>query len=459
MTTAPRVSVCIPTRNQARHLSAAISSALAQEVDGLEVIVADDASVDETAAVVASFDHPGVRYLRHAARVGVAANRNACLAVARGDYVAWLDSDDEQLPGALQRQVEVLDAHPEVALVHGGYEVVDVDGRQLRAWPAPFDCDTIESSADAFGHLIAANEMATSTVVVRRTAHEQAGPFATDIGASSTDWEMWLRIALRGQVAYTAERAARYRQHPDSISRATSASGERLRCNQRVTERVLLNEQARISDPIKAAATARAAFAAQALLHAGDTYTRGRRAEALYAVALAGQVEPSTPVCALLAATERGDDLACLRLTQTALGRLAQKLAGTRFGAKLAQTAATDGDWSAKLARAGGAAARVTPPDAVIAAIAKWDPTLLVCSGRTGCNYPDRRLLPDGYPRDGEAAVAHLEALRGARGLTHLVVPAVSAWWLEYYTELAQYLGAPTWRDESCAIFAIGAGT
>jgi hypothetical protein len=77
------------------------------------------------------------------------------------------------------------------------------------------------------------------------------------------------------------------------------------------------------------------------------------------------------------------------------------------------------------------------------------------CSGRAGCNYPDRALLPDGYPRDGTAAVAHLEALRVACGVTHVVVPAVSDWWLEHYPELAARLGRPLWQDADCRIFAV----
>src|SRR5919198_4240862 len=185
MSAAPRVTVCIPTRDQAEHLGAAIASALAQDVDGLAVLVSDDASRDATPAVAASFADPRVRVVRQPAPMGVAANRNTCLEHARGDYVAWLDSDDEYLPGALRRQVDVLDRHPGVVLVHGRCEIVDADGRALPAWPAPFERDTIERSDEAFRHLIAANELTTSTVVVRRSAHLAAGPFDPSIGASS----------------------------------------------------------------------------------------------------------------------------------------------------------------------------------------------------------------------------------------------------------------------------------
>jgi 1,2-phenylacetyl-CoA epoxidase PaaB subunit len=459
----PRVSICIPARDQARYLRRALHSALAQDVDGgLEVLVHDDASADDTAQVVAAIADPRVRYRRHPAPLGVAANRNSLLAAARGEYVAWLDCDDERLPGTLRRQVALLDAHPEVVLAHGGHGVIDSDGRRLPDWPAALAYDAIEPSAVAFAHLVAANEMTTSTVVVRRSAHAAAGPFATTIGASSTDWEMWLRIALRGAVAYSAERICDYRQHEHTISRATAAAGERLRCNVRVLRGVLRDERARIAHHAQACATAAAALAAQALLHAGDAYTRGDRAAALDAVVVADRFTRTARERATLdrlcAAIARGDDGACMRHTRSVLAALAGVLEGTRFGARVRREARTDAGWDAQLARAGAAVARATPADAVIAAIAKWDPAILDRCGRDGVNFPDRELLPDGYPRDGATAVAHLEALRARRGVTHVVVPEVSGWWLEEYPELARRLGAPLWRDADCAIFDVAAG-
>jgi glycosyltransferase involved in cell wall biosynthesis len=103
------VSVCIPTRNQSRFLSAAIGSALAQDVDDLEVLVHDDASDDATAAVLARCTDPRVRVLRHDRPLGVAANRNSLLDRARGRYIAWLDSDDVYLPRSLGRRLSVLE--------------------------------------------------------------------------------------------------------------------------------------------------------------------------------------------------------------------------------------------------------------------------------------------------------------------------------------------------------------
>ena len=456
MTRRSRVSVLIPTRDRADRLTGALGSALGQDVDGLEVVVCDDASGDATAEVVAGFADPRIVYRRHPAPVGVAANRNACLAAAGGRYLAWLDDDDERLAGTLAAQLAVLDANPEIALVHGGRVPVDADGRRLADWPAPFPHDAIEASDVAFGHLIAANELTTSTVVVRAETQVRAGGFAEcGIGRSSTDWEMWLRLALRGAVAYMAGPVARYRQHDGTISRTCEADGERLRCNARVVARIMHRHATLMADPQRARRTGRAGVAAQALLQAGDAHTRGATEVARSSVELAGSQAAIAECDELRDAYARGDDAATMQLTRAALGRLATDLEGTRFGARIRRAGDGDPVWAAQLERAGRTARAATAPDAVLAVIAKWDPTLIRRSGRLGVNFPDRTLLPHGYPVDGAAAVAHLEALRAGRGVTHLVVPAACDWWLTAYEQLAARVGEPVVRDADCSIYSL----
>jgi glycosyltransferase involved in cell wall biosynthesis len=460
--TEPLVSVCVPVRNHGRFLGEAIESVLAQDVDGLELLVHDDASDDDSAQVASAFTGDRrVRYRRHPRPRGVADNRNSLLQAARGRYVAWLDADDAYLPGALARQLGTLERHPSVALVHGATEIVDERGAALPAWRRPFACDTVEPSAKAFRELILSNELTTSTVVARRSAHRLAGAFVA-VGASSSDWDMWLRLALRGDVAYSSRPVARYRQHPASISRASTTTGTRLRCDIRVTHRVLRAERPRLHDPRALGQRASAALAAKALLHAGDLQTRGERVGAARAVALAGGLRAGVVgdlVPGLLLATARGDDYRCYRTTKTLLGRLAQRLAGTRFGDSLAQAAATDPDWTAAVIRMAHTVRRVTGADAVVGTVTKWDPTLLYLSGRAGRQFPDRAQLPHGYPPDSATAVAHLERLR-TEGLSHLVFPAASLWWLDHYQGLAQRLrepGPPLHADDDCVIFDLRA--
>ena len=455
------VSVCIPTRNQSRFLSVAIGSALAQDVDDLEVLVHDDASDGATAAVLARCTDPRVRVLRHDRPLGVAANRNSLLDRARGRYIAWLDSDDVYLPRSLGRRLSVLESEPRVGLVHGGFEVIDSSDRQLRRWPQAYPGDAVQPGQVAFRDLIASNAVTTSTVVVRRSTQDAAGAFCTSIGSSSTDWDMWLRIALHADIAYTAEPVAGYRQHEQTISRATSASGERLRCDVRVAHRVLDTERRRIDDPHAAFRTARAALAAKALAHAGDAYTLRNRREALRAVTFAARLAPRTVgprALQLLCATARGDDYGCYRRGRELRAALADQLGPTRYGDRLRAGAESTPRYEEALARIAKCVRRVTPRDAQVATATKWDPTLLRLSGRRGVQFPDRRQMPDGYPGDATAVIEHVELLR-RRGVTHLVFTSDTTWWLDHYAAFRAHLDETcrtVHRDEDCVIYQVG---
>jgi glycosyltransferase involved in cell wall biosynthesis len=467
--TAPLVSVLVPARDAERFLGEALASALAQDLP-LELLVCDDGSRDRTGAIAERFAvrDRRVRVLRHERPRGVAAARNALLASASGRYVAWLDADDAYLAGGLPSQVARLEAEPGVALVHGAATIVGEDGRELAPFRRPFEHDAIEPGPRAFAELLLANELVTSTVVVRRSAHLAAGRFA-EVGPSSSDWDMWLRLALQGDVAYRAEPVARYRQHPASISHRASVSGARLRCDARVVRRALRISAAHgCAKPHWSGNRARSALAAKALLQAGDLRTRGERRASLRALALAVHARPALALAAhdragdppatlmrLARATARGDDYAAHRIGQALLDRLAGALAGTRYGDALAKHASSDRDWEAALRRIARAVQRVTPSDAVLGTVTKWDPTLLRLSGRRGRNFPDRATLPDGYPPDSAAAVAHLEQQR-AQGLSHLVFPQASLWWLDHYAGLAQRLraaGPPVHEDDDCVVF------
>jgi glycosyltransferase involved in cell wall biosynthesis len=449
----PRVSVFVPARDAERFLAEALASALAQPV-ALEVVVCDDGSRDGTLRVAESFAarDPRVRVLRHERPRGVVAARNALLAAACGRCVAFLDADDVLLPGALAAQVDVLERRAEVALVHGGAEIVEQDGRVLAPWRRPFSEDAIEDGRVAFGELLLCNEIVTSTVVARRAALRAAGPFVS-VGASSSDWDMWLRLALHGAVAYRAAPVARYRQHPATISRTTTASGARLRCDARVVRRRSSGKTAAL------VRRARSALAAKAVLHAGDAQTRGERRAALRALALAARARPDLlrGLARLAGAVLRADDYAAYVASNALLDRLAGALVGTRYGDVLADRATPDPDWEATLTRIARTVRTVTPPDAVLGTVAKWDPTLLRLSGRRGRNFPDGI----GYPPDDAVAVAHLEQQRAA-GLSHLVVPSASFWWLDHYAGLAARLraaGPPLHADDECVVFDLRDGS
>jgi glycosyltransferase involved in cell wall biosynthesis len=456
----PKISVCIPAYNCSGYLKQTLESVLHQSLQDFEIIVYDDASTDDTPQVVAAVRNRRARYFRNCRNLGVAATRNHCLNVARGKYIAWLDADDRYHSDMLATHSAILDCYPNVGLVHGAYHVIDEEGRRLPEWPPPFSSDEIENGREAFRELILSNYITTPTVMVRRECHDRVGPFSETIGKSSTDWDMWLRIALHADLAFTSKAVAQYRQRHSSLS-ASTRKGERLHCDIRVVQRMLPMARHLIPDFETLQRQARAALAAKALLHDNDAFTRGERAEALRAVMagfrMAGALMNSPQSLRLLAAIVAGDEYAHFRCNRRLLQQLHTHLVATRFGRRLQKQTEDNTAWQETQESIAQIMQQHVPKKARVLIVDKWDPTLFHLSRRKGWNFPERSLMPEGYPANDEKAVAHLNQLR-KRGANFLVFPHAAFWWLDYYRAFRQHLEtehACIWKDERCVIYEI----
>lgn len=144
----PKVSVIVPTHNRADLLPRAIDSLFAQTYGDYEILIVDDCSLDNTQDVIAGFADPRIRSFRHDRNRGQSAAINTGIAHARGEYVGFLDDDDEWLPGKLAGQVALLDASsPKVALVYGWMDRVDdSDGRVTPSYRNTVEGDIFESA-------------------------------------------------------------------------------------------------------------------------------------------------------------------------------------------------------------------------------------------------------------------------------------------------------------------------
>lgn len=133
----PQVSVIIPAYNRAAFIADAIGSILGQTLRDLEVIVVDDGSTDDTAAVVDSIADRRVRLVQHGQNRGIPHARNTGLDAARGRFIAWLDSDDLARPHRLETQVRFLKAHPTMPMVGCCAGRMDASGAQRRGARVP----------------------------------------------------------------------------------------------------------------------------------------------------------------------------------------------------------------------------------------------------------------------------------------------------------------------------------
>jgi glycosyltransferase involved in cell wall biosynthesis len=209
------VSLVIATFNHARLLGDAIDSALAQTLSGVDIIVVDDGSTDDTPAVLERYGGR-IRVLRQPNR-GLAAARNTGLAAARGTYVAFLDADDVMAPAKLAEQVAVLERAPTIGWTYCDVLIETVaTGATVRA------SDRFGYAARAldgwlFPELIHGNFIPAIAPLVRRTALDAAGGFDERLTALE-DWDLWLRLALLAEARYTPAVLVRYRIQPGGMS-------------------------------------------------------------------------------------------------------------------------------------------------------------------------------------------------------------------------------------------------
>ena len=207
----PTVSVIIPAFNQAHYLGRAIHSVLEQTHRALEVIVVDDGSTDATAVVAQGFTDRRVRYV-HQANRGLSAARNTGLRHAGGDFVSFLDSDDQFLPCKLELLLAELANHPEAGLAAGQAIPVDQEGQPIGQ---VFDKGLPAESAQ----WLLGNPLHVGSVLLRRAWQEQVGYFDESL-RSYEDWDMWLRLARAGcPMRSVAQPVSLYRFHPAQMTR------------------------------------------------------------------------------------------------------------------------------------------------------------------------------------------------------------------------------------------------
>ncbi len=127
----PKVSTIIPTHNRPHLLPRAIASVLKQTYQDFEIIVVDDGTQERAKEVVEAFADPRIRYIQHEQERGAPAARNTGIRNAHGEYVAFLDDDDEWLPEKLELQVDALEKHPEAVLAFCALRAVDDAGKIL----------------------------------------------------------------------------------------------------------------------------------------------------------------------------------------------------------------------------------------------------------------------------------------------------------------------------------------
>jgi glycosyltransferase involved in cell wall biosynthesis len=209
----PKVSVGIPTFNRAHYLPDAMASVLAQTYADIELIVSDNASTDDTVHVLERIRDPRIRVQRNEANLGLVANFNRCLELARGEYVVILGSDDYWDPALLARLVPLLDENPQVLLVQSGGTVVTPEKQPLRTHILPLE--RITPGLEYFRRVMM-DELPDgflSSTLFRVAAVRKAGGFDSRL-PNTQDFALVSRLVLEGDFGFVAEPLVFARKHP-----------------------------------------------------------------------------------------------------------------------------------------------------------------------------------------------------------------------------------------------------
>ena len=220
----PRVSIVITTHSRPHLLPRAVESARLSGRD-LEIIVVDDESADETQEVCRTL--PDIRYVRVERNRRVAGARNVGLRACAGEYISFLDDDDERLPGSIDNQVERLEAEPRAALIYGQALICEGLGATAERL-YPLRCP----QGDVFWELLGQNFVPCGSAVFRRSCLSRVGLLDESVPGLD-DWDLWIRLAEHFPVIAAERPVYRWRRSSPGSGQGSSSGARMVRMSVR----------------------------------------------------------------------------------------------------------------------------------------------------------------------------------------------------------------------------------
>ncbi len=207
----PCVSVIVPTYNRARLIRETLNSVFEQTYHDYECLVIDDGSTDDTCEAIGDL-LPRLIYhpIGHS---GAATAYNTGLTLARGEYVAFLDSDDRWEDRFLEQMTAALAAAPWAGFAYCDYSTFDEHGTTQSAWLIADE----KLHGDIFGRLLRSDFIANGTLLIRRTCFGSVSGFDPQY-VVAFDWDLWLRLAMRFKAEYVDGTLAHIRVHPNQLT-------------------------------------------------------------------------------------------------------------------------------------------------------------------------------------------------------------------------------------------------
>jgi glycosyltransferase involved in cell wall biosynthesis len=239
----PLVSVIMPAYNVAKTIAESIDSVLRQSYKNYELIVIDDGSSDNTAEIVLTFKQKDSRLMliNLSKNGGLSNARNEGCRIARGEYIAFLDSDDLWLPEKLRKQIDFHLSNPDIHISHADYHFFDTAGIHKRPLKYLIDLKK-DKEGYIYPQICYKNTIGVLTVMLRKDLLNDVGLFDTSL-KTMEDQDLWVRIGKKKKFGYINEALAHYRLSESGISKQV---GKYKKAYKRFIIKILSNEKVKL---------------------------------------------------------------------------------------------------------------------------------------------------------------------------------------------------------------------
>lgn len=224
----PRVSVLMPAYNSEKYIATAIQSILNQSFADFEFIIVDDASTDKTFEIITQLAATDSRIvmMRNESNQGISKNRNKLISLARGEFIAWQDSDDIAKPDRIAKQVAFMEQHSRVGICGGYVEFFNdrVGHRSIRKYD--------ETDKDLRKKIFRFSPVAQPAAMIRKEVFTTVGNYNEDL-AVAEDIDMSFRIGTNYKFGNVPDVVLEYRQHQSSATFKKLKNMEKITLNVR----------------------------------------------------------------------------------------------------------------------------------------------------------------------------------------------------------------------------------
>lgn len=208
----PKISVVMSVYNGEKYLKEAVESILNQSFDDFEFIIINDASTDSSLQILESYKDSRINIINNGKNIGLTKSLNKGVGLAKGKYIARMDSDDISEESRFEIEYSKLEQNPQITVVGSNVQHIDSEGNELEVVKYP------ETQEEHIGNIFFANTLVHSTTMFRKLNFDNVGGYNEEF-YKAQDYDLWFKLLNDGGVLFNIQKSLlKYRLHNESIS-------------------------------------------------------------------------------------------------------------------------------------------------------------------------------------------------------------------------------------------------